>query len=118
MNRNKKSNEDSTTFGYALRKLAGKAYPHMQLPEQILVNLYINGLGDKELKRHVYLSKPNTLHEAIKIASTYEGFDEPKRPFTGNEKARKPNIGEVTAVKNDSGNLKPMKPESSSVGLP
>ena len=47
MNRNKKSNEDSTMFGYALRKLAGKAYPHMQLPEQVLVNLYINGLGDK-----------------------------------------------------------------------
>ena len=116
MNRTKKSNEDSTTFGYALRKLAGKAYPHMQLPEQVLVNLYINGLGDKELKRHVYLSKPDTLDEAIKTASTFEGFDEPKRPFNAGEKTRKPKIGEVNAVKNDSANLKPMKPESSSVG--
>ena len=116
MNRTKKSNEDSTTFGYALRKLAGKAYPHMQLPEKVLVNLYINGLGDRELKRHVYLSKPHTLDEAIKTASTFEGFDEPKRPFNAGEKTRKPKIGEVNAVKNDSANLKFMKPESSPVG--
>ena len=106
----------SSTFGYALRKLAGKAYPHMQLPEQLLVNLYINGLGDKELKRHVYLSKPDTLDEAIKTASTFEGFDEPKRPFNAGEKTRKPTIGEVNVVKNDSANLKFMKPESSPVG--
>ena len=109
--------EKLSTFGYSLRKLACKAYPAMQLPEQVLVNIYINGLGDKELKRHVYLSKPETLDEAIKIATTFEGFDEPRKTFYNAEKFKKPKISEVTVVKNESGDRKPMKPESSSANI-
>lgn len=86
------------TYAYALRRLAHKAYPNMQLPEQVLVNVYINGLGDKELKRHVYLSKPQTLDAAIKLASTFEGVDEQLRRQAQLDKCRKPKSAEVNAL--------------------
>lgn len=101
MNQVRKSGEDVATYGYALRRLAYRAYPSMQLPEQVLVNLYINGLGDKDLKRHVYLIKPQTLEAAIKLASTFEGFDEQPKPQSLTERGRKPKSGEISMVKSE-----------------
>ena len=102
MNRARKSGEDTTAYGYALLRLAHKAYPNMPLPEQILINLYINGLGDKDLKRHVYLSKPTTLEMAIKTASIFEGFDEkpPKKKIGFESILKKPQNSEINAVTN------------------
>jgi hypothetical protein len=98
MNRVRRHGEDSAGFGYALRRLANRAYPHMQLPEQILVNIFINGLGDKELKRHVFLAKPDTLDRAIKIATAFEGFDDPGK-YPQFEKFRKPQNVDINTVK-------------------
>ena len=99
MNRSRKSGEDTTAYGYALMKLAKRAYPNEPLPEQALINLYINGLGDKDMKRHVYLCKPSSLDETIKIASAYEGFDEKPRIDARCEKyMKKPKMGEVNVV--------------------
>ena len=99
MNRVRKAGEDTTAYGYALMKLAKRAYPHQPLPEQALVNLYINGLNDKELKRHVYLCKPGSLDGAIKIAATYEGFDEKPRIDPRCEKyMKKPKGSDINVV--------------------
>ena len=103
MNRIRKAGEDTTAYGYALLRLAHKAYPNMPLPEQVLINIYINGLGEKDLKRHVYLSKPETLEKAIKIASVFEGFEE--KPKTNMPK--KPKASEVNAVKGENTKLEP-----------
>lgn len=82
INRTCQSGEDVTTFGHALRRLASKAYPGQQLDERILVDIYIKGLPNADIKRHVYLAKPTTLSEAISCAVTYEAFDSPllRRP--------------------------------------
>ncbi len=99
MNRTRKGGEDVAAYGYALRKLACRAYPQMPLPEQVLVNLYISGLGDKELKRYVYLARPKTLEAAIKLAVSFQGFDEPTANGTASDRNRKPKATGVSVVK-------------------
>jgi hypothetical protein len=62
-NRVCKKGEKVATFGHEMRKLAKEAYPHAMLHEQILVNLYVKGLPNKEMRRHVHLSRPKTLND-------------------------------------------------------
>ena len=86
MNRTCGSDEDVSSFGHTLRRLASKAYPDKPADEKMLVNLFIKGLRDIDMKRHVYLEKPQNLTEAIHSAVTYEAFDKPARD--GNRKPR------------------------------
>ncbi len=69
-----------------------------RLPEAVLVDLYICGLGDKSLDRHVYLEKPQSLAEAIKLAISFDGFDETSTLSQGSERVRKPRPSDVAAV--------------------
>ena len=75
--------ETVAAYGSALRKLARDAYPRNSLDPHVLVGLFIKGLKDKDLQRHVHMGKPQNLEEDINLASTCEAFDEAP---VGNEK--------------------------------
>ncbi len=100
MNRTCKTDEDVTSYGHAVRRLAAKAYPGQGLDGQILVDLYIKGLRNVDMKRNVYLSKPANLSEAINCAVTYEAFDKPLSVVTDEaaDKLRKPKPSVIAPV--------------------
>lgn len=75
MTRTCQTGEDVTSYGHAIRRLASKAYPGLALDERMLVDLFIKGLPNHEMKRHVYLAKTESLSDAINAAVTYEAFD-------------------------------------------
>ena len=77
MKRACRQNESMTTFWHALRRLASRAYPGQIVQDEILVNLYINGLPNDEIKRHVYFARNKTLSDAINCAASYETFGQP-----------------------------------------
>lgn len=89
MNRVRQSDENVTAYGHAIRRLASKAYPNQSVDEKILVDLFIKGLQAKEMKRHVYLTKPISLAQAITSAVTFEAFDCPVKTDTS-DLSRKP----------------------------
>ena len=91
MNRVCKANEDVTSYGHAIRRLAYKAYPNQRIDEKLLVDWFIKGLPDRDMKRHVYLAKPSTLAEAINSAVAFEAFDSPS------ESGRKPRLSVSSA---------------------
>ena len=88
MNRVCRDKEDITAYGHAIRRLATKAYPNQALEEKILVDMFIKGLPNPEMKRHVYLAKTQTLSEAINSAVAYDAFDKPETDIE--QKAKKP----------------------------
>lgn len=77
MNRSCRPGEDIASYGHELRRLASRAYPDQLLDERVLVNLFVKGLPNKDMKRHVHLDRPRTLAEAIDAAISWEAFDEP-----------------------------------------
>jgi len=77
MNRTCKPEESVTAFGQALRRLASKAYSDQIVDDKILLNLFIKGLPEKSMQKHVHFSKPTSLADAISCASEYESFDKP-----------------------------------------
>ena len=89
MNRSCQPNEDVTSYGHTIRRLAIKAYPGQTLDEKWLVDLFIRGLPNQDMKRHVYLTKPLSLSEAINSAVTFDAFD---RPACKTDNFRKPKV--------------------------
>ena len=77
MNRTCGLDENVTAFGQALRRLASKAYGE-KVDDRILLSLFVKGLPDKNMQRHVHFAKPDTLAEAICLASEYESFEKPR----------------------------------------
>ena len=100
MNRVCSAEEDVASYGHTLRRAANKAYPGQRLDEKILVDLYIKGLPNKDMKRHVYLAKPKTLADAINFAVAYEAFENPNSPNVEKPKKPKPNVCATQAQKN------------------
>ena len=96
MNLTCKPGETVTSYGQTMRRLANRAYPESLLDEKVLVDLYIRGLPDYDMKRHVYLAKPVSLTEAINSAVAYEAFDMPKSNL--HERLHKPKPG-ISAIK-------------------
>ena len=85
-NRRRKKDETVAQFGFELRRLAQKAYPALSLRELEvhIIDQYLEGLGDKELRKHVQLHHPQTLSQAIGLAVEYCSVDNP------NDKLLKP----------------------------
>ena len=75
-NRTMQRHETAVTYGGAIRKLAREAYPDVSLDERILCGLYIRGLKNTETKRFVHLQGPANLNEAIRLATTFDTFEE------------------------------------------
>ena len=104
MNRTIRPGEDVTSYGHALRRLAYKAYPNQQIDEKMLVDMFIKGLTNIEMKRHVYLAKPRNLAEAVNTAVAYDAFDRPN-----SDGSRKPRI--TIAPVQGKNNLKQYSPQ-------
>ena len=71
--RKRTKNELCSDYGYALRRLAQRAYPNLPYNalEVIVIDQFIMGLGSLELQKHVQFKHPNTLNEAISMAMEY-----------------------------------------------
>ena len=76
-NRRRKRDETVAEYGYALKRIATRAFPDMPLTvrESLIVEQYISGLSDPELKRFVQFSHPQTLDKAISLALEFEAFE-------------------------------------------
>ncbi len=87
--RTRQAGETVREFGYALRRLAARAFPHIQSDarEEWVLDQFTSGLTDQEERRHVQFGHPQTVEAAIALADEYEGF------YT---KARKPVAAAVT----------------------
>lgn len=79
MSRKCGKDEDVSTYGHAMRRLAVKAYPGQPLQERFLVDLYVNGLPEPEIQTYVHLQSPDTLAKAINYAVTFEACSKRSR---------------------------------------
>ena len=79
-NRRRQKGESVAQFGFELRRLAQKAYPALSIRELEvhIIDQYLEGLGDKELRMHVQLHHPQTLSQAIGLAVEYCSVDNPQ----------------------------------------
>ena len=75
--------EDVATFGQDLKRLAKRAYPGWNLPEQVLIDLFIKGLPHPRWQENVALQEPASLTKAITLATKCETFQIAKK--TGRE---------------------------------
>ena len=66
--------EDVCSYGHNLRRLARKAYPGWMLPEQVLVDIFIKGCPEEDMIKELTLAEPNSLDEAIRIATKCETY--------------------------------------------
>ena len=98
----KQKGESIEDFGYSLRKIALKAYPRVNFSgvETHVIDQFIQGLGNAELKKHVQFHHPQTLDQAISLAVEYGSFVGPS------DTIRKPSeesfeMKRVSSVKTD-----------------
>jgi hypothetical protein len=100
-NRIRTEKETAMQYGYALKRLAMKAFPSMTLSaqEQWIMDQFITGLGSIDLRKHVQFGHPKTLSQAISLAVEYEAFDP-------NSKSKKPTVkpGEFFRIDGANGN--------------
>lgn len=80
----RQNGETVEDFGYALKRLALKSYPHIpyEYLEPHIVDQFIFGLGDIDLQKHVQFRHPSTIEKAIGLAIEYESF---VRNFVANQ---------------------------------
>ena len=81
--RTRKTGETVREYGYALRRLAARAFPFIpqDAREEWILDQFLAGLSDTEEKRHVQFAHPHTVEEAITLADEYEGFySKPRKP--------------------------------------
>ena len=76
-NRRRNRDESAADYGYALKRLGNRAFPSIPLPlrESLIVEQYVSGLLNPELKRHVQFAHPKTLDRAISLAVEFEAFE-------------------------------------------
>ena len=72
----KNLSESITEYGYSLERLANKAYPNMPKEAKVtlIIDQFIHGLDNKDIKQHVQLRHPTTVHEAITLANEFIFF--------------------------------------------
>ncbi len=92
-------------FGYVLRRLAARAFPHIHSDarEEWVLDQFISGLTDQEERRHVQFGHPLTVEAAIALADEYEGFyTKPRKPVAAAvTKAPQSDTTDLQAVVND-----------------
>ena len=76
-NRRRQKGETIPEFGYALRRLASKAFPTISTADREcwVVDQFINGLTSIDMRRHTQFGHPNTLDSAMALATEYESFE-------------------------------------------
>lgn len=100
-NRIRQNGETPMQFGYALQRLATKAFPNIDriAQEQWVLDQFISGLGNMELRKHVQFGHPSKLYEAISLAVEFEGFENDNL-----KKMLKPQPGKLMAIPNSDPN--------------
>lgn len=83
-----------SAFGREIRRLAARAYPNGNLPEPEMVQLFVRGMKDVNIERHVCLQAPDNLEEAIRQACAFQAYS------TDKDTLRKPK-SIVSAVKSE-----------------
>ena len=75
----KKREESFNEYGFALKRLAKIAFPTFpqSARENLSVDQFIDGLPSGEMRKHVHLNHPSTIHEAVKYANEFSFFDSP-----------------------------------------
>ena len=78
-NRRRKKDKTVAQFGIELRRLTQKAYPALNLRELevYIINQYLEGLGDKELRKNLQLHHSQTLSQAVGLTIEYCSVDNP-----------------------------------------
>ncbi len=76
-NRRRNKGETVADYGYQPRKLGHKAYPSTiySMLEMYIIDQYINGLGNYELQKHVQFGHPQTLDQAIALATEFGALE-------------------------------------------
>jgi len=74
--RRKGKDETVEEYGFALNRLLTRAYREIDsgMREDLLIDQFVAGLGDKEIRKHVQFGHPKTLDEAISLAGEYIAF--------------------------------------------
>ena len=95
--RKKLKDESFMDFGFTLRRLALRAFPKLEHTgrEENVLDQFLVGLHDPNMKRHLMLSHPKNLEHAITMATEYDMINQtlvPKPPS-------KPSI--IASVKED-----------------
>ena len=69
-NRKRQLRETAADYGYALKRLATRAYSTVLISrrESIVVEQFIIGLGSTEIRQHVQFAHPASLDRAIFLA--------------------------------------------------
>ena len=64
-------------YAYSLRHLAGQAFvsQNYEAQEELVIEQFVNGLDNPDLKKHVYFTKPATLEATISAAVEFETFE-------------------------------------------
>ena len=73
-NRFRRKDENFMEYGYALRRLAIRAFPQIkhEAREELIVDQFLQGLIDLEMRRHVSLTHPTSVDQAVSRATEYE----------------------------------------------
>ena len=66
----------------------------MNAQEQWVLDQFVNGLGNSEIRKHVQFAHPRKLHEAISLATEYECFE-----MSSSRRNTKPVKGSICNVK-------------------
>lgn len=76
-NRKREEGESISQYGYALKRLAQRAFPNETSSslEIHVIDQYLNGLGHHELKKHITFKHPKSLEQAISYASEFEAIE-------------------------------------------
>ena len=76
----RKAEETFLEFGYSLRRLANRAFPKLahEAREDLVIDLFLLGLSDAEMRRHVSLAHPGCMDKAITLVTEYETITQSK----------------------------------------
>lgn len=80
--RRRNQSESAAEYGYSLKRIASRAFPQipMLMRESLIIEQYVSGLGNAELKRYVQFSHPASLDKAIALAVEFEAFEGTQNP--------------------------------------
>ena len=93
-----------SSFSRELRRLSARAYPQGELPDAALVQLFIKGLKNTQIERHVSLQAPGIFDEAVKHACAFMAYP----PDVSDHRKPKPTIQSVAKVHTENAVEKPL----------
>ncbi len=96
-NRKRESNESFSKYSQELKRLCSKAYPNMPsiATEQWILDTFIQGLSDREMRKHIQFAHPKSVEEAVSYAIEYDAYVSSCNDYAN---IRKPKNGELNAI--------------------